>query len=382
VSSLQFSNLDIASAWLTSASLARKANFSPTAYHSVLRASHLGDDASKIEYSKLLWKDGHHRKAIQTIQGALASNAFQMREPTVPTDASISTVNTNSTVGMDHRHPPNKVKAHAELLHAKWLDRAGQTKSEALKDRYAQGLKTFPKWDKGHYYLGRHFNKILESEKSAPKNKQTNWYLTGECAKLVIESYTRSLVYGTKYYYQTIPKLLTLWLDLGMLVANPPRGEPRDTQINRARFLENINAHLKKYAHDRTPTYAWYTAFPQIITRISHPHKAVWDTLQTIILKVASTYPQQALWSLLAVTKATAPDRAVRGNSVLGKLKVFVIIIRFLKLILTRESWWRKRGLTFRTSSTSSCMAKNCVMHCLKRAISRWISELPLSACR
>ncbi|ORX98750.1 hypothetical protein BCR34DRAFT_142938 [Clohesyomyces aquaticus] len=315
LSSVRFTELDIASAWLTSARLARKSEFTSTAFNAVLRASQLGDDASKIEYSKLLWKEGHHRKAIQNLQGAIASDAFQPRDA-MSVDVSVG-------VTVDGQQAPNKVKSHAQLLLAKWLDRAGQTKAVALKDAYASGLMAFPRWDKGHYYLGRHYLKLLESEKKLPRGKQTMVFICGETAKLVIENFVRSVVYGTKYYYQTIPKILTLWLDLGMDVHNSQPRAAGDKEIHeyKAAFLEQINRHIKRYTAERMPPYSWYTAFPQIITRISHPHKTVWEVLQTIILRVASTYPQQALWALLAVPRATQDDRRARGVQVLNKLR-------------------------------------------------------------
>jgi serine/threonine-protein kinase ATR len=224
---------------------------------------------------------------------------------------------------VDQPQTTNKVKCQAQLLLAKWLDRAGQTKSVALKDAYASGLMSFPRWDKGHYYLGRHYNKLFESEKSLPVSKQTTAFMAGEYNKLVIENYVRSVVYGTKYYYQTIPKVLTLWLDLGMDVANngPKTAKEREVFELKTRILDMINRYIKRYTNERITAYAWYTAFPQIITRISHPHPGVWEVLQTIILKVAGHYPQQALWSLLPVTKATQDDRRARGLTVLQNLK-------------------------------------------------------------
>ncbi len=230
-------------------------------------------------------------------------------------------------VTVDQQQSHNKLTARAHLLLAKWLDRAGQTKSHLLKDKYSTGVIAFAKWDKGHYYLGRHYNKILESEKSLPRNKQSMSFLCGEAAKLVIENYTRSMVYGSKYYYQTVPKVLTLWLDLGMEVhtANQrPNVEPNLAE-QRSKYLEAIHRHLRKYMTERLPAYTWYTAFPQIITRISHPNKSVYDVLSAIIIKVASKYPQQALWSLLAVPKSTAHDRASRGTQLLLKLKVRIV---------------------------------------------------------
>lgn len=40
----------------------------------MLHAARLKDRSASIEHARLLWKDGHHRKAIQTLEGAIASN--------------------------------------------------------------------------------------------------------------------------------------------------------------------------------------------------------------------------------------------------------------------------------------------------------------------
>lgn len=287
-----------------------------TAFNSVLHAERLGDNASKIEYSKLLWKEGHHRKAIQNLRGAIDSNAFQS-DDTVPINISVTTAGRGD-------EQTNRVKCHAQLLLAKWLDRAGQTQAVSLKEEYVIGVQTFPRWDKGHYYLGRWYLKLLESEKRLPVTKQSSEYLSGSLIKLVIENFVRSTVYGTKYYYQTLPKILTLWLDMGTEVMNTAPRTTKDKEFHdhRVTYLDHINKHLKRYSAERMPAFSWYTAFPQIITRISHANKSVWDALQTIIIRVASSYPQQALWSLLAVLHSTQDDRRGRGTAVLQRLRV------------------------------------------------------------
>lgn len=40
----------------------------------MLNAARLKDRSATIEHARLLWKDGHHRKAIQTLEGAIAAN--------------------------------------------------------------------------------------------------------------------------------------------------------------------------------------------------------------------------------------------------------------------------------------------------------------------
>lgn len=71
-----FRDSDIAGVWLVGARLSRKGNLTGQAYHSVLKAAELKDKSATIEHARLLWKDGHHRKAIQILEGAIAANAF------------------------------------------------------------------------------------------------------------------------------------------------------------------------------------------------------------------------------------------------------------------------------------------------------------------
>lgn len=54
----------------------RRGNFGNQAYQSMLNAAHLKDRSATIEHARLLWKDGHHRKAIQILEGAIAVNEF------------------------------------------------------------------------------------------------------------------------------------------------------------------------------------------------------------------------------------------------------------------------------------------------------------------
>lgn len=56
----------------------------------MLHAARLKDKSSTIEYARLLWKDGHHRKAIQTLKSAIAANEFAPGMPSPERSESIS----------------------------------------------------------------------------------------------------------------------------------------------------------------------------------------------------------------------------------------------------------------------------------------------------
>ncbi|KAI0520945.1 phosphatidylinositol 3 [Xylaria bambusicola] len=310
----RFGDMDISALWLSSARLARKANSMHQSFNAVLRASQLGDESATIENARLLWKEGHNRKAIQTLQGAIDSKVFSQYSFSEH-DASERNIGSQQ----------NMLTAQAKLLLAKWLDTAGQTNASALREQYRAIPQIFGQWEKGHYYVGRHYKKVLESERALKPDDQTDEYLTGEVAKLVIENYLRSLSYGTKYLYQTLPRILTLWLDLGAQIDKAPEGKvslSRELLHRRKKQLEALHDILRKHV-SRLPAYIFYTTLPQLVARIAHPHSEVFRVLQAIILKVVEAFPRQALWSLFAImtTKQASSERRARGQQILLHVK-------------------------------------------------------------
>ncbi|SZF04158.1 unnamed protein product [Blumeria hordei] len=318
LSSLKFSKGDIAASWLTSARLARKGNAIHQSFNAALHASQLEDETATIEHARLLWREGHHRKAIQSLQGAIESNAFMSHN---------RNRNLNDLNEIDASKQQNLLTARAHLLLAKWLDSAGQTQSLALRTQYQLAAKTHINWEKGHYYLGRHYNKLLETEKNLTSELQNEHYLIGEMAKLVIENYLRSLSHGTKYIYQTLPRILTLWLELGGQVIQPldtKYGNSKEfiTKVNtlQRKNLEHIHSRIHKYSA-RLPAYVFYTALPQIVARIAHPNVEVFNYLAKLIYRVVEAHPQQAMWTLLAVCQSKQQDRKARGMTVLQYIR-------------------------------------------------------------
>lgn len=300
--------------WLASARLARKADSLHQSFNAVLHASQLGDDAATIENAKLLWRDNHHRQAIQMLQGAIDRNRLTQASATASTANAASKLN----------YQQKLLTARAQLLLAKWLDAAGQTHASALREKYQQPPKTLSSWEKGHYHLGRYYKKILESQAPLKADDQSDHFITGEMARLVIENYVRSLNAGTKYLYQTLPRVLTLWLDAGARVDKAPEGKQSISRELHKRRLEQLNllhSFLDKYIM-RLPAYIFYTALPQIVARISHPNVSVFERLTHIIVKVIEAHPRQALWSLIGImTSKQMSERRNRGSQVLLALK-------------------------------------------------------------
>ena len=310
-----FTKLDVASGWLATAKLARKSSLSNQAFNAILHATALGDESATIEHAKLMWRDGHHRKAIHSLEGAIETGAFVSHNFDAE-DISLTT---------DQIQQQNFVLAKAHLMLAKWLDSAGQTQSEVIKKQYRKATEFHKRWDKGWYYLGKHYNKILDSEKTKPVGKEAQSYLTGETSKLVIENYLRTLTSGSKYVFQTLPKVLTLWLELVAAADQPQdarRGNEKFTahmSAQRKKVVEETNAQVKKYV-DRLQPVMLYTILSQVVARIGHSNKTVTEILIGIVVRVLKAFPQQAIWTVLALAKSSSKDRATRGLMILSKV--------------------------------------------------------------
>ncbi|KAJ9633386.1 serine/threonine-protein kinase M1 [Knufia peltigerae] len=307
-----FTTGDVAAAWLNTAQLARKARLNGQAFNAVLKASALGDKAASIQQAKLMWTEGHHRKAIQMLEGAIESGTFSGDDYVIEN-------------GSVTQRPQNQIKAKAYVLLGKWLDQAGQTQSDVIRLTFREAINQFRKSQGAYYHLGRFYNKILDSEKTMPPGKESQAFLTGETAKLVIENYLRSLGNGSKYVFQTLPKVLTLWLELvdgAEIPHDPRRGNAQFHTHNatqRKRVIDETNTQIKKYI-GVIQAVLFYTVLPQVVARICHGNKAVSELLGTIIVKVVRAFPQQAYWSLLAVVESQQKERALKGLELVRKI--------------------------------------------------------------
>lgn len=311
---------DLADVLLLSAKLYRKAGDHRQSFKATLQATAYGAPSATIEQARLLWAQQHQRKAIQTLESAIVVGAFSRRD----------SVTASEMMETDQQQQQqNILVAKAKLLLTKWLDSSGQLASVDLVERYREASSTFTRWEKGHYALGRYYNKLLEADKAAPLVKQSQPYHSGETVKLIIKAYLKALTFGVKYVSQTLPKLLTLWLDLGQQCHDSLPLDPKVYTIeysNRVLGLKlvqlsEIHKAMQQALAGRVPAYVLYTAFPQMIARICHPTERVHELLESLIVRVVSSHPQQALWALMAVVKSSSRDRASRGTRILDRVR-------------------------------------------------------------
>ncbi len=208
------------------------------------------------------------------------------------------------------------IKAKVQLKYATWLDASAQSNTSAVIEEYQKAIKLNSQWEKGHYYLGRYYLKILDSQAALPNDRRSKSFRNGEYYPLISRNYLRALQYGVKYLYESLPKVMTLWLDFAE--QNELQKDNSDPQIQSGRlhYLRILNIEIRKF-YRRLPKYLFYTVFNQLLSRLCHPSKDVFNMLAEIITLVTCEYPRYVLWFLFAQSKSESTERCEKGKQVL-----------------------------------------------------------------
>lgn len=130
----------------------------------------------------------------------------------------------------------------------------------------------------------------------------------------MINYFGKSLLYGTTYVYQSMPRLLSIWFDYGSRLLEVNNAQ---TEKERKGILVKMSMLIESF-NSRLPSYIFLTAFSQLISRICHPQKEVYKTLKSIIIKLVLHYPQQTMWMLIPVVKSSYSVRSKRCMEILG----------------------------------------------------------------
>ncbi|KAK7033561.1 hypothetical protein VNI00_012785 [Paramarasmius palmivorus] len=279
---------EIGRSWLASAKIARKAGQWQTAYSAVLQAEQSGARYSFRENVKLLKATGEPLHALQQLENAMRLLGFIEEEGVV-------------TVQDEHELV---VHGKAQLLRARWMDESERFDVSIVYKAFSKVTELLDKWETGHFYVGRfqdnNWKNLPQNERSTRGLRMNQW---------TIKSFVKAIRLGSKYVYQTVPRLLTLWLDLG-------ENEKMASQDIYAKINDLVDKTIKS-----TPMYKWYTAFPQMVSRLEHNNPKVREVLHTLIEQIISEYPKQALWLFACVTGSKNKKRKEAGSTILNKLR-------------------------------------------------------------
>ncbi|KAJ7055002.1 hypothetical protein C8F01DRAFT_1160647 [Mycena amicta] len=286
----QISNKEIGRSWLASAKIARKAGQWQTAYSAMLQAGQSNANFAFMESAKLVKATGEPLRALQELENSMRMLGLIDDKPDV--------------VDLTEEDDETKLmKAKAQVLRARWMNESERYDSQVIFNTFFGSTELQPDWESCHFHLGRFHDdcyRNLSKEDKALRGLRMN--------ASTVKSFARAIRNGSKYVYQTVPRLLTIWLDVG-----------EDRKVSTQQTFQRMNDVVSKIIRD-APVYKWYTAFPQIVSRVGHTNEDVYKNLARLIGRVLEEYPKQALWLFTSVVKSTKVQRRSRGAEILQKL--------------------------------------------------------------
>ncbi|RLV91729.1 Serine/threonine-protein kinase MEC1 [Spathaspora sp. JA1] len=230
------------------------------------------NEDNNIEYANLLWCQDKQAEAIK-----LLSEVITKGETT----------------------------SQVQLQYANWLNESNHLSTQEIIQEYTRAINQDPLWETPYYELGKYYNKIMESTKDI-----NNGYYQQQ----IIRYFIKSLSLGTKFVYEALPKLITIWLDFATTVVKRKSSNQTGTRkLNQ--IVEDI-----KLAITTIPNYTWYTAITQMLSRITHDNQS--DQLSQIIKNIIMDYPRQSLWYVLSHTKSSDVLRKQRVNEILHRVNI------------------------------------------------------------
>ncbi|KAK2190032.1 hypothetical protein NP493_91g01005 [Ridgeia piscesae] len=270
-----------------------------TAQSSLLSASAYKLPEFCIENAKWLWDRGDYDKAQMCLEKGIEE--YYPDRTTLRADSS------------QESHTERQACAKVLLLLGNYCEETASWESNAIMRQYKEVIKVHSEWEDGYFHIAKYYDKIMTNliESDRPEKK-------GEFVIQVVQYFGQSLLHGNQYIYQSMPRMLTLWLDYGAEVTEAESRSKSEAILQGMRtVLQHLNKLMSGFSQKLAP-YQFLTAFPQLISRICHTHVDVFHQLKDITARLLASFPQQAMWLMMAVSKSSFQTRVKRCQEIFG----------------------------------------------------------------
>ena len=302
-------------------------------------------DQDRIDIKSLLDKDDNGLKE--------AANKIQILRTTrkKPNSGSSYTANTPATLFDENV----KIFGRSLLTGTEWICESGLKSASEILDRYdLVAHRLLPRFERSHFCYAKYLDALLTSRikalsgdvsegqkgtQSTVDDEQWTKMMRADlgCQKYLLqamEEYGRALQLGTKHVYQALPRLLSLWFEFTSIDPRPPiaiddgGGRRRSSSSASvalvdddrvANQLESMQAKANKQMSSMVrsiPAISFYTALPQLISRVGHRDGATSDIVITILKRLLVKFPQQTMWSVGWLRNSANTTRAKAGEEI------------------------------------------------------------------
>ncbi|XP_032688955.1 serine/threonine-protein kinase ATR isoform X2 [Odontomachus brunneus] len=310
---------EIGKIWLKSAKIARKAGLHQQAYMHILSASDsCPPQLLYVEQAQLYWQKGCQEDAFTTLNRCF-SNCFQPAQYYKQLPSGECTAE-------------RKQFAKAKLLFAKYNDETLNVDTDGCIINYKEAIDVWRGWDKSWLSCAQYYEAVVERMPEDDRHKSRR-----DLQVHMMNCYGKSLQYSCKYIHYSMPKMLTVWLDLASRATITT--DPIDVIRSRQDCLSKMTKIMDVY-HQRLPTFMWLTAFSQLVSRICHPSPEVQNTLRAILVNLIIAYPQHCLWMMASVFNSSYSARQKSCQDILNHPQLKTL--EMSKLIRDFHRLWEK----------------------------------------
>lgn len=271
---------ELARLWLNSAQINRNAGQLQRAQLYILKAADYKPPGLFIERARLLWQKGDQVMAINYLEEHLSSMhaACQGNTKSLPED---------------QRH----LFFQGKYLQAVYNAESMHLCADVVLRQFEEAIAVDKQSESCHVQLAQFLEKMREAKGKSSSHE------SDDMLNQILFNYARSLRYGSEHVYQSMPRLISLWLDT-------VESSPSDVQQKKMNDLLSTCCNA-------LPTSVFYTVYSQMLSRLCHPNADAFGVLRNVIVRLVEAYPQQSLWMLLPHFKSATAHRIKRCKLVL-----------------------------------------------------------------
>ena len=173
-----------------------------------------------------------------------------------------------------------------------------------------------------HFHFARYLDTLFQSSVDSDDRM--------EHLIQAINHYGAALNLGVKHLFQSLPRLLTMWLEFTSLGDKDAKsaghdGENLHRELSVSHHLmpfyvaclqenqDRLNKIMKRFASS-IPAHMFYTALPQLVSSILHPDAESRRNVSLILRTVLVNYPAHSLWSIGWLRQSKNEDKSKAGS--------------------------------------------------------------------
>lgn len=282
-------NRFIGKSFIKSIELARNADLIQPAQAFILNAENYEPEELFIEKAKFFWQTGDQRKSLTALERGVKHilNQCDNNPKKIPQNQRL-------------------IFGEAKFLIATYNAKSMNTNKELIIKLFDEASQAMPESEKCLVNYAQYLERVLiaiQSEQSTNTNDIGLNQRANECQLKMMQLYGNSMKYGCRYIHQSMPRVLSIWLDF------------QATDSSGKHIMREMNALATRFC-EHLPSFIFFAKFSQLVSRICHPSQDVFLVIKRIIVKLIIDFPQQSLWMLLSVYNSSYSNRVERCTQI------------------------------------------------------------------